>query len=157
MSLKDKLQKLNESKQSSAIDWESRKTEWQKAVQTVLTEIKEWFKPYIESGLFQIVETEKSITEEYLGTYNTNQLEFQFNSFRLVFEPMGRNILGAMGRIDVYLRGRKTDKYVLILLETKDKEANWFLSTFKDKSVRIEFNKANTEKLIEDWIDENTI
>ena len=84
------------------------------------------------------------------------QLEFEFDAFRLVFEPMGRNILGAIGRIDVYLRGRKTDKYVLVLLETEEGNTKWVLSTFSDKSVRIEFNKVNMERLIEDWIDQNT-
>lgn len=157
MSLKEKLQELNKSKTSNQIDWESRKTDWQNAVNTVLTEIKDWFRPYIEADLFQVVETEKNISEEYIGTYKTTQLEFGFNSFRLVFEPMGRNILGAMGRIDVYLRGRKTDKYVLVLLETKEGKAKWFMSPFNDKSVRIEFNKINMEKLIEEWIDQNTI
>ena len=157
MGLKEKLQRLNDSKTSGQIDWGLRTIEWQNAVEAVLSEVKNWFEPYIKSGLIHVVEVEKSISEENMGTYTTTQLEFEFDAFRLVFEPMGRNILGAIGRIDVYLRGRKTDKYVLVLLETEEGNTKWVLSTFSDKSVRIEFNKVNMERLIEDWIDQNTI
>lgn len=157
MSLKTKLQKLNGYKSANTIDWEKIKTDWQAEIETTLNETKIWFQSYIESELFRVVETEKSITEEYLGTYKVKQLEYEFGTFRLVFEPMGINIMGAMGRIDVYLRGRKTDKYILVLLETKEGQSKWFLSSFKDKSIRIVFNKSNLEKLIEDWIDQNTI
>ncbi len=130
--------------------------EWLAEIDRTLNETKFWFKPYIESGIFRIVEKEIFITEEYLGAYRTKQLEYEFGTFRLVFEPMGRNIFGASGRIDVYLRGNKVDKYMIVLLETEEGIRKWFLSPFKDKSIRIEFNKANMEKLIEDWIDQNT-
>ena len=157
MSLKEKLQSLNKSKNDTKIDWEKKKTDWQTEIDKTLNETKEWFQQYINSELFRVVEIEKSITEEYLGTYNVKQLEYEFGTFRLVFEPMGRNILGALGRIDIYLRGNKTDKYLLVLLETEDGTSKWFLSSFKDKTKRMEFNKTNMEKLIEDWIDQNTI
>ena len=156
MNLKEKLEKLNDSRFVEQIDWEKRKADWQMQVEEILNETKRWFQPYIESRLFQLVETEKTLTEEDLGTYRAKQLEYLFGSFRLVFEPVGRNILGASGRIDVYMRGNKIDKYVLVLLETND-GLRWFLSPFKDKSIRMEFNQTNMEKLIEDWIDQNSI
>jgi len=157
MSLKEKLQKLNESAPITNSDWQKKKDDWQKQIEAVLKATKEWFKPYIESNLFQLKETKKDITEEFIGTYTVNQLEFEFGSFRLVFEPVGLNIIGAMGRIDVFFRGNKTDKYILILLETKEGEAKWFIAPFKDKTLRVEYTNANIESIIETWIDQNTI
>jgi len=156
MSLKEKLEKLNKSNGDS-VDWQKRKTDWQNDVDIILTETKKWFQPYLDSNLFILKETKKTITEEFIGTYSVSLLEFEFGTYRLVFEPVGRNILGAMGRIDVFLRGSKSDKYMLILLETKAGESKWFLSPFKDKSQRVEYTHSNIEKLIETWLDQNTI
>ncbi|OIP02196.1 MAG: hypothetical protein COX70_01870 [Flavobacteriales bacterium CG_4_10_14_0_2_um_filter_32_8] len=156
MGLKDKLQKLSKTETTKKIDLEKVISEWQTEVEKTLKETLDWLKPYLEQGLLKAVEKEKTIKEEILGEYTIKQLEYEFGKFRLVFEPMGRNILGAWGRIDVYLRGSKTDKYVLVLLGENFKISKWYLSSFQDKSKRTEFNKKNLEKLIEEWIDKNT-
>ena len=155
MSLQEKLQKLGEAHPPNVINWEARKKEWQDENEAILSEIKSWFQPLIASGVFQVIEHEKDITEEYLGTYKIKQLEFAFSSFRLVFEPVGRNVMGANGRIDVYLRGNKVDKYILVLLDTQGGPKRWFLTPFNDKSNRVEFNKPNMERILESWIDKN--
>ncbi|MCD4795385.1 MAG: hypothetical protein K8R54_19290 [Bacteroidales bacterium] len=158
MGLKDKLEELNKTKSIDEIDTQKIISDWQKEVKETLGKTKKWFKSYIDKGLLKTIENNKNITEEQLGSYEIDLLEYEFgrNSF-LVFEPVGRNILGAWGRIDVYLRGRKTDKYILVLLGDNFKNAKWFLAPFTDKSKKIEFNKANLEGLIEKWIDQNTI
>lgn len=156
MGLKDKLQKISKTETTKKVDLKKVLSEWQKQVQITLTKTQDWLKPYLEQGLLKVVENEKTINEEIFGEYKVKQLEYEFGKYRLVFEPMGRNILGAWGRIDVYFRGNKTDKYVLVLLGEKFETSKWYLSSFQNKSKRIEFNKENLEKLIEDWIDQNT-
>jgi len=156
MGLEDKLQKLNKSDTSKKVDLKKVLLEWQTQVKDTLDETQNWLKSYLDQGLLKVVEKEKTINEEILGEYKVKQLEYEFGKFRLVFEPMGRNILGAWGRIDVYLRGNKTNKYVLVLLGEKFETSKWYLSSFQNKSKRDEFNKVNLEKLIEDWIDKNT-
>jgi hypothetical protein len=156
MSLKEKLEKINKVSSLENVDIEKVKQEWFDRVNTLYTQTKDWFKSYITDGLFVIVEKDKKINEEHLGSYTIIQLEYEFGEHSLVFEPMGRNILGAWGRIDVYLRGSKSDRYMLILLGEKFDSADWILSSFQDKSIRIPLNKENLEKIIENWIDTNS-
>ena len=156
MGLEDKLQKLSKTKTPKKVDSEKVLFEWKTEVEKTLKKTMDWLKSYQDKGLLKAMEKEKTIREEVLGEYKVKQLEYEFGKFRLVFEPMGRNILGAWGRIDVYLRGSKTDKYVLILLGEKFETSKWYLSSFQDKSKRTDFNKKNLENLIEDWIDKNT-
>ena len=156
MGLEDKLQKLSKFETTKKIDLQKVVLEWQTEVKKTLGKTQDWLKPYIDKGLLQVVEKEKSINEEILGEYKVKQLEYEFGKFRLVFEPVGRNILGAWGRIDVFLRGNKVDKYLLVHLGEDIKIAKWYLSSFQNKSIRTEFTKANLEKLIEEWIDKNS-
>ncbi len=157
MSLKVKLEKLKASQTGNQIDWQQRKKEWIQKVNDVLNQTKSWFSAYAQDGLIKPIETQKTISEEFLGDYQATQLEYEFGTNRLVFEPMGRNIVGGKGRIDVYLRGRKIDKYILVLLETTGGEEKWFLSPFEDKSRRTEFTKESLEQLVEGWIENISI
>lgn len=125
MGLETKLQRLHESKSNNHIDWEKRKTEWQSEILKIFDETKLWLKSYIESGLIHVEESEILIREEFLGAYKVKQLEFEFGDFQLVFEPVGRNTYGAKGRIDLYLRGSKSDKYVLVLLDSDESKLKW--------------------------------
>ncbi len=156
MSLKDKLEKINKEASLPSIDIENVKKEWVSKVEKLYNQIKDWFSSYIDDGLFDIVEKSKIITEENLGGYDIKQLECKFGKNCLVIEPMGRDILGAWGRVDVYFRGNKSDKYMLVLLGEEFNSAAWHLLSFQDKSKRMEWNKENLEKLIENWIDKNT-
>jgi hypothetical protein len=156
MSLKDKLRKISEADKKVEVDIPKIISQWQHEVEKTLNETKVWFKEYIDQGIFTVIETEKSLNEEIIGDYKIKMIEYEIGKFRLVFEPMGHNIIGAWGRIDVFFRGNKTDKYVLILLGEKFETSTWFLSSFQNKSIRIEFNKVNVEKLVEEWIDKNS-
>lgn len=156
MSLKDKLEKLNKETSSQKVDLERVKKDWLEKIDELYSQTNDWFDSYIKEGLFTVVEKEKKINEEHLGVYQTKQLEYEFGQNCLVIEPMGRNIIGAWGRVDVYFRGNKSDKYILVLLGEKFESATWYLSSFQDKRKRLEWNKENLEKLIENWIDKNT-
>jgi hypothetical protein len=84
-------------------------------------------------------------------------LEYKFGQYSLIFEPMGRNIIGAWGRVDVYVSGFKSDKYMLILIGDSFNDADWFFSSFQDKRIKMAFNKDNIEKIIENWIDKVSV
>ncbi len=54
-----------------------------------------------------------TINEEYLGSYETKKLILNFNSDTVIFTPVGRNIIGARGRIDMEGKAGKV-KFVLV-------------------------------------------
>ena len=82
---------------SKKIDWESKKNEWVKLVNELCDEMKIW----AESQGWFVDKHEKTITEEHLGTYIVHELFIKNSEGRLTIEPIGRNIIGAEGRVDI--------------------------------------------------------
>ena len=155
MSLKEKLQQINKTAISKQNDAEKIKNNWISKIENLYSQTKEWFDPYLKEGLFSENKKKKFIHEEDIGHYEVTQLEYEFGKYSLIFEPMGTNIIGAFGRIDVYLTGKKSDKYMLVLLGDDFKSANWFIASFQNKSNKFEFTKSHFEQIIENWIDQS--
>jgi hypothetical protein len=157
MSLKDKLEKFKEEKKSSDIDWNQRKLEWKDQIDQLFKTIEEWFSDYVLDDYMKKELGTKVIKEEYLGDYEVPTLTYEIGPYSMHFEPMGRNIIGGKGRIDMYLKGYKSSKYLLILAEDDEKSDYWVLVPFNDKTKRIKLEKESLEKLIESWIDKSSI
>lgn len=154
MGLTEKLRAIRDAEKQKSEDIGLLKRQWQEAVDKVLSETKNWFNEYLEQGLFKAIEDKKTIHEELLGAYDVRTIDYEIGQYRLVFEPIGRVIIGSWGRIDVYFRGHKTDKYMLILLGESFESAKWYIAPFQDRANRKEFSKENIEQIIETWIDQ---
>jgi len=154
MGLTEKLRAIRDAEKQKSEDIGLLKQQWQEAVDKVLNETKNWFSEYLELGLFKAIEDKKTIHEELLGDYVVNTIEYEISQYRLVFEPVGRIILGSWGRIDVYFRGHKTDKYILVLLGESFENAKWQIAPSQDRTKRKDFTKENIESIIETWLDQ---
>ncbi|NLX14938.1 MAG: hypothetical protein GXY44_14990 [Phycisphaerales bacterium] len=82
---------------NETIDWDKRKQTWCGLVAELMREIKTWAG---EEG-WLVQERQKQITEEHLGTYSVPELTIKTPGGYVVAEPVGRNIVGADGRIDI--------------------------------------------------------
>jgi hypothetical protein len=99
-----------------------------------------------------------TITEEFLGAYEIPRLELFLGEKGLserieevvIFEPVGRNVIGANGKIDIYLRGRISDKALLLLMRDDNENLHWELT--KNKKDRVVFDKNNFENLLDEWL-----
>lgn len=98
--------------QEKVINWELKKEEWTKEIDTFLEQIKCYFKKYKDSGVV-IYEQPLNINEEYIGSYSTKKLIVKFNNDTVIFTPVGRNIIGAKGRVDMEGKAGKV-KFVLV-------------------------------------------
>lgn len=98
-------------KQQNVINWELKKEEWTKEIDTFLEQIKGYFEKYKDSVV--IHEEALNINEEYIGSYVTKKLIAKFNNDTVTFTPVGRNIIGAKGRIDMDGKAGKV-KFVLV-------------------------------------------
>ena len=104
--LRKKLQNLRNSSDETKIDWEYNKNEWVDSVNLLFETIQNnWFTELENEGLLKIETFPVSITEEHIGTYSINKMEISLPRKSIVFEPVGRNIIGGEGRIDLYLKG----------------------------------------------------
>ena len=79
------------------IDWASEKTAWCELVRALMQEIKTW----ADEENWLVSEQEKTLTEDHLGTYAVPGLTVKPPSGYLTVEPIGRDIIGAHGRVDI--------------------------------------------------------
>ncbi len=144
--------KSQKATKNETINWELKKEEWLKEIDTFLKQIKHYFEKYKESII--IHEQPLTINEEYLGAYTSNKLIVRFNNDTVTFTPIGRNIIGAKGRVDMEGKVGKV-KFVLvgensqspqimtasIINEQKQEKNSWKISTPPPKIKYIELDE----------------
>ena len=72
--------------------------QWQSTVDAVLTDVEQWC---VQAG-WLVHSSELSIDEDSTGTYKTRQLQIKTPIDHLFVQPIGRDIVAADGRIDIY-------------------------------------------------------
>lgn len=152
MSLKEKLQELQNSNKESHIDWEKNKKEWIDSVKLLFHTIQaDWFSELEAEGLLRIETLPISISEEYIGNYLIDQMEITSTTHSIVFSPIGSNIIGGEGRIDLYLRG-EYGKGVMLILSRENNADTWFIINKELRQEKKILSKISLEKIIEQWI-----
>ena len=104
MSLKDLEDFLNEdSTAEGSFNWEKEKKEWLKAVDEFYRSITAWLKPLTDKPNSNLkLSFEKMIlSEEDIGDYEINKMMIVIKGHRVELEPVGTNLIGAKGRIDM--------------------------------------------------------
>jgi len=82
----------------SEIDWTKKKSKWISQVDDLINDIKSWS----ETENWLVDKREKTLNEEHLGSYSVPELTIKTPQGNIIVEPVGRNIVGAEGRVDVY-------------------------------------------------------
>jgi hypothetical protein len=153
MGLKEKLEKIGETENKKDIDWEAVKTQWVNRVDELYKKISKWFSDLEKEGYVKIKYPREEIYDEYLGNYYIKAMEIKFaNNETIVFEPISKNIMGADGRIDVYVRGLKVDKQMLLLFENGNGKYKWEIWPSKHGKNKKPLTKKNLETLFEEWV-----
>ena len=80
------------------IDWKKTREDWQALVEDLMREIAKWAR---EEG-WKVHTEQKRLNEENLGQYAVQDLSIQLPpEGRILVEVVGRNTVGAEGRIDI--------------------------------------------------------
>ena len=111
------ITKLNPTEAQEAI------AEWQSAVSAVLQQVREWIAE--DRPKWQIETSSADVTEESSGRYTIPVLEIIAANGRLILEPVGRDVYGAKGRIDLYAY---PSLYRVMLLRNDD-AGEWVMRT----------------------------
>lgn len=121
----DELSKFLKNRQDDATSdrekWAKRKDAWLAAVDGLYAQIQVWLAKQIETKLLTVDMTPLSITEQYLGAYQTKSLTIKVGWDTVTLTPRGALVVGSNGRIDMESGTRR----VLIILD-KDK---WMFAT----------------------------
>ncbi len=150
----DKLKKLATTQPESTLDGEQRKNTWTKQVNALYKKVQTWLSEHVKNGYITFNTSTIKLSEENLGHYDIDSLELDLvGGHQVIFEPVEMNILGAMGRIDVYHRGYNPHKVMLLLHDMDKSKAQWELWKGLKKAEQQSFNKATLEALLNQWIE----
>jgi hypothetical protein len=145
--LEDKLNRLLEEESNSRVNIDNEVKKWQKSINLLLQNILEWIEPYKNKILIE--KEELTIKEEQTGAYKTTQFTIKpLIGKQIMFKPRGTFIIGAKGRIDIYIPNYKKD-LMLILNRTKDKDS-WSLIVDKNRNNKFDFTKSQFINLLDD-------
>jgi hypothetical protein len=76
---------------------ENRRRQWVARVETLIDQISQW----ATAEGWAIARTERSVNERSLGQYQVPLLRVRLPSGELHFIPVGLNVIGAEGRVDI--------------------------------------------------------
>ena len=129
----DFLKKKNE--EDKKVDWEDRKTKWIKSVNDFYNNVHKWLNPFTIQSLLKTKMKEIIVSEEYIGTYNLNQLDIVIGNDIISLIPRGTLVAGGYGRID--MRGPMGEISIF--------QKKWGEWKFIQKLTRSELWDANEE------------
>lgn len=103
------------------VDWESRKRWWLGKIEELYGNIEKWCQPLsIHLDKFDI-----TVQEQFIGNYITQKLAFNIGNTAFLFVPIGRNIIGGRGRVDILYRDSRSKLILLAKGEfSKNKNTN---------------------------------
>ena len=115
-------EKAVDSKQKS-IDWEGKKRTYLKRLDKLFNDVEDYLREFTESGAIRIEKRGITIDEEYIGEYDVPVLRIHLCGKRADLVPIGTNVVGTPGRID--LKGH-FDTIRFILADKKEKSPQGF-------------------------------
>ncbi len=103
----------------------------------------------LRKGLVKVSRTPVQRYEESLGQYQTEELNFSLAGRVVVFSPVALRVIGSFGRVDMFLRGRIDQGFMILRAERMP--ARW---TILRKSERRKPGNAPKPQLLsEDSLD----
>lgn len=155
MDLKEKLKLLSEKKKNHNELLNAKVAFMEQVDQLYNRVLDEWFCEYIDEGYIHYEYEQIVLFEEHIGEYKVNQLSLIVEEGPvIIFEPVGINIIGAHGRIDLYISGKKYDKFMLLLLQNENEEYYWELWKSNRKKDQYIFDESLFEKIIDNWLED---
>jgi hypothetical protein len=122
---------------AAGVDWEKRKAEWLNGITILYADIRALLHASIDQGVVKLHENKIEVAEDFIGTYEAKELRLAVGADRVVFTPVGANVFGAQGRVDL-----KGDRGRISLLWNGGSE--WqFVEQRLPELVLQEFNEAS--------------
>jgi hypothetical protein len=150
--LEQKLRRLAEVSAVQQEQWDEIRKEWITEVNRLFDEVEGWLHKWTGKGYLAVRRSSITLSEEHLGDYEIPQLELIAGPERIVLEPLGRHILGALGRIDLYLAGFKSDARMVLWLEDVEGSRRWEVWRDKYGGPRLPFNQETLERIMNEWL-----
>ena len=129
------------------IDWNKRKDEWIRDLNKFLDGVRGFLKEYEDSKKIELYTQEKTITEDPIAPYSVDELHIRIKGKEVILEPIGTNIIGARGRVDMKCQ----DMVVIFVLVPKDMSKPGVKITIGEYPVTDKVRTREKTDLI-DWV-----
>jgi hypothetical protein len=142
MPLRDTLKRLGERASETSLNRTEIIDEWSRAIVRFYDQIREYLKEYLDDGSISLRSiTFVSVYEESLGQYPISMMTLAAGPAIIEVKPVGRMIVGATGRVDLYRQGRASPNERVMALRTshpRDASDEWKLNIPpKDRSFEL--------------------
>ena len=83
-------------------DWAGKElAQWRHYLSIFYAQVESYLKSYVNDGQIALEEGEKEFNEESIGIYTARMLTIHVGGERVKLTPIGTNLIGAKGRIDM--------------------------------------------------------
>jgi hypothetical protein len=115
-------------------DWAQKRDHWIALVSSLMDDIVRW----CEQHGWSVIRSTKRVSEEHIGEYEVPALTIHTPAIQLHIDPVGLNIIGAQGRVDILaypslnrlLLVRKDDQWMLFTESRVAWPQDWGSETF---------------------------
>ncbi|RLC14578.1 MAG: hypothetical protein DRI57_14220 [Deltaproteobacteria bacterium] len=154
MDFRKRVARLAEKYKDRAENTEKERMTWISEVRRLYENIGEWFRELTDAGQMTIEYSPLQHIEHEEFSENIRIMELNLGGGpRIILEPTGTNIIGAFGKADLYFRGHREEKVLLLLIENEDKRLSWELWKSSDRRDRFPFTQDTFESLLNRWLD----
>ena len=95
------------------VDWDQQRQEWLQHLDRFYGLVEEYLREYVDQGKVRLQRGTKKLHEEFIGDYSVATMALDIGTNRIVFDPVGTNLIGAKGRVDMQ-SAKGTVKFVLV-------------------------------------------
>jgi hypothetical protein len=124
------LKKKKQSDDGGGIDWDARRDTSLTAVNGLYQQIETILADPIAKKTIMMERRKKNLAENYIGTYAADDLILLIGGEQVRFSPVGRNVVGASGRVDVV-----GDRDSAVLIAQID--GRWGFVTARQPTLRV--------------------
>ena len=102
--VKEQVARADELKFAIEIEWPERLATWQRELNQLYSDMEKYLKKYIKAGDIKKERDNITITEPNVSSYEVEQLTFFIGTEKIVARPIGTQLIGTKGRVDLISR-----------------------------------------------------
>lgn len=151
MAIQDVVLRYKAKKNEEFGDPIPRRLRWIEEAEKLYGRVTSWFgDPESEDNPVRFHEETVMLEDGWLGDYEMKCLEIEIIDTWIVLEPVGGDIFGADGRVDLHRLGDKSRGLILLLHYGEQGEARWEALRQHDKENLGPFDEACFERFLAD-------
>ena len=125
------------------IDWDDRRNKYLAAVDDLYKKVETLLAEPLAQKAVAIQRRPKELSENYIGTYKVDDLILLTGDEQVRFSPVGRNVAGASGRVDVL--GERGVPEVLIV----QPDGRWGFVQSRQPTLKVvPFDESSLEEIL---------